>query len=548
LGGCVLVYGTSESGQSTLRHLLYSFAAVVVVSIALITGIILFTSQNQDRVAREDSVHLANSVLAATTRRLADQTLDYAYWDQSVNKLVTTVDLDWADKNIGIYMHKTFGISSSFVLDGNNHPVYAMVQGKRHLADPLAIFQGGLKKLLERARASSLTSVPFPVTGFVKAGDTVHIASASLLAHTAKPIVTNTVLIFTKALDQVALGKLALNYKLEGLRMAVEGAPMLPAAMPLTSTAGARIGLLTWNPNTPGRDMLRWLIPFVVAVFLVFAGIAYIFFVKTRLITTTLGNNLAEIQATQAALKEAKEIAERANNAKSEFLAGMSHELRTPLNSVIGFSSVMEEEIFGPVGHQNYMEYVGAIGDSGKHLLNLVNDILDISKIEAGEMEFEDSEVDVLEIFQASMKIVTPRADQGEINLGLEIARDSPHLKGDRLRLKQILLNLLTNAIKFTPPKGQVKVFASVDDSNAMNWQVTDTGVGISEKDLGRILLPFEQVRGTAAHTHEGTGLGLYLTKSLAEAHGGTLEIDSEVGSGTTVIVKFPPERTICAA
>ena len=511
----------------------------------MVAGITIFTSRSQDQAARQESVHLTKAVLAAVTRRLADQTLDYAYWDQTVNNLITRVDLDWADKNIGIYMHKTFGIASSFVLNAGNRPVCAMIDGKRRTSDPLSMFQAGLDKLLERARAASLTAVPFPVTGFVKAGETIHIASISLLAHKEKPIVTDAILIFTKALDPAALVKMSSNYQLEGLRIAASDEALLPAVLPLTSAAGDRLGFLTWNPKTPGQEMLRWLIPFVVSIFLIFAGIAHIFFRKTQLITTTLSNNLAEIQAAQEALREAKETAEKANKAKSEFLANMSHELRTPLNSVIGFSSVMEEGIFGPLGHENYLEYVGAVQDSGKHLLNLVNDILDISKIEAGEMEFEETVVDVDDLIRASAKIVANSADKAEITLNIDVPENTPHLRGDDLRLKQILLNLLANAIKFTPAEGRVSVSACIDQSNAMTWRIIDTGVGISAKDLPRILKPFEQIRGAVAHTHEGTGLGLYLTKSLTEAHEGTLEIESEVGRGTTVIVRFPSERTI---
>jgi signal transduction histidine kinase len=543
-----LVNGTSESGQSTLRHILYSFAAVVVISIVLVAGITLFTSRSQDRIAIEESVHLTKSVLVAITRRLADQTLDYAYWNQSVNNLVTRADLDWADKNIGIYMHKTFGIASSFVLDADNRSVYSVVGGKRSLSDPLSKFQGGLEKLLERARVASLTTVPFPVTGFVKSRETVHIVSISLLAHTEKPIVTDATLIFTRVLDAAALAKMSRNYQLEDLRLAVSGEALLPAVLPLTSVDGDTLGYLTWTPKAPGQDMLQWLIPFVVFVFLVFAGIAYIFFKKTQLITITLGNNLTEIQATQEALREAKEAAEQASMAKSEFLANMSHELRTPLNAVIGFSSAMEEEVFGPLGHANYREYVGAVKDSGMHLLNLVNDILDMAKIEAGEMEFDELAVDIHDVIHTSARIVANSAIRGNVTLDLDIPENPPQLRGDSLRLKQILLNLLTNAIKFTPPEGRVSVSTGVDQSNAMTWRIVDTGVGISSKDLPRILLPFEQIRGAVGHTHEGTGLGLYLTKSLIKAHGGTLEIESEVGKGTTVTVKFPSERTISPA
>jgi len=544
-GGTYLVDVTSGNRQPTLRYIHYSFAAVVVVSIALVAGITLFTSRSQDRISTEESVHLTKSVMAAITRRLADQTLDYAYWDQTVIKLAATVDLDWADKNIGIYMNKTFGITSSFVLDADNRPLYAMIEGKRRSSNPLSVYQSGLEALVERARAGPRNRIPVPVTGFIKGGQTVHIASVSLLAHTEKPIVTDSILIFTRALDPAALEKIAANYRLDGLRMATGNEALLPAALPLNSPAGGTLGHLTWEPRTPGQDILRWLMPFVVAVFLAFAGIAYIFFRKTQLITTTLENNIAEIQATQEALREAKETAEHANKAKSEFLANMSHELRTPLNSVIGFSQVMEEEIFGSLGDSKYLEYVGAINVSGKHLLSLVNDILDISKIEAGEMELEETAVDVTEIFQASTKIVSQRAEQGGVFVDASIPGNTPFLLGDSLRLKQILLNLLSNAIKFTPPDGKVRVKAGLDEFNAMKWWVADTGVGISPQDLRRVMMPFEQIRGGASYSHEGIGLGLYLTKSLTEVHGGTLKIESEIDKGTTATVRFPPERTI---
>jgi len=255
-------------------------------------------------------------------------------------------------------------------------------------------------------------------------------------------------------------------------------------------------------------------------------------------------SDITELKRIEGNLQGAVAESEFANRTKTEFLAHMSHELRTPLNSVIGFGEMLEKEIFGPLGHSKYQEYAEDIRVSGNHLLKLINEILDISKIESGELDFTEESVDVGEVISFSIRMVTDRSEQAGLTVDLEVPRSLPRIRGDEVRLKQILLNLLSNAVKFTPKGGQVKIEAKVDDRNAMVWKIVDTGVGIAAEDLSRILKPFEQVRENAAQSHEGTGLGLYLTNKLTELHGGALTIESEVGEGTIVTVRFPPERT----
>lgn len=238
---------------------------------------------------------------------------------------------------------------------------------------------------------------------------------------------------------------------------------------------------------------------------------------------------------------------ERHDRFRSEFLANMSHELRTPLNAILGFSGTIKEEIWGPVGHKKYSEYIDDIFDSGQYLLELINDVLDLSAIDAKKLKLKEEKVDLAKVSKAAFRIIKPRADKGEIHLNTNIADDLPLLYADERRVKQILLNLLSNAIKFTPPKGRVSLDIELDHKKALTFKLTDSGIGMSKKELAMAMMSFGQAESTLARVNEGSGLGLPLTKGLLGLHGGTLDIVSYVGKGTTVTVQFPPERSILA-
>ena len=242
--------------------------------------------------------------------------------------------------------------------------------------------------------------------------------------------------------------------------------------------------------------------------------------------------------------------AESANSAKSEFLANMSHELRTPLNAINGFSEIMVGEMFGPLGDRRYKEYCADILASGQHLLALINDILDMSKIEAGKMMLHLETVDVAELAEEAVRLMRNRAETAGLMVSVSASPHLPMIEADQRGLKQILLNLLSNAIKFTPPGGRVIVRAAVVEGAAgprVRLSVTDTGIGIAADDIGRLARPFEQIETQHSKTQQGTGLGLALTKALVELHDGTLAIQSEPGLGTTVSLTLPlraPERS----
>ncbi|MBF0246726.1 MAG: PAS domain S-box protein [Alphaproteobacteria bacterium] len=242
-------------------------------------------------------------------------------------------------------------------------------------------------------------------------------------------------------------------------------------------------------------------------------------------------------------LHAAKEGAEMANRAKSEFLANMSHELRTPLNAVIGFSDIIKHQMFGPVGVGTYLEYAGHIKDSGEHLLNLINDILDVSAIEAGKMELREGEIDIQHVSQSCLRLVGERARKNGLSLLNDVSANLPGLIADERRVKQVIINLLSNAVKFTPKGGEVRLSARMNSRGGLVVAVADTGIGIAQQDMEKVLSPFGQVDSSLARQYEGTGLGLHLTRNLVELHGGHLEIESEVGKGTTVSVHFPPGR-----
>ncbi|WP_028467187.1 PAS domain-containing sensor histidine kinase [Nisaea denitrificans] len=255
------------------------------------------------------------------------------------------------------------------------------------------------------------------------------------------------------------------------------------------------------------------------------------------------GTDITEERDRQAQLLRTIYEADHANRAKSAFLANMSHELRTPLNAIIGFSEILTDQLFGKMQNDRYLEYAKDINDTGQHLLTVLNDLLDISRIEAGFLTLDENVIDVQRMMRSCVRMLNEKISAAALTLSLNLPEDLPALLGDETRLRQVVINLLTNAVKFTPAGGKISASVSIIDDGGLEITVEDTGVGISERDLERVMEPFQQAEQDLSRRYGGVGLGLSLARNLTEMHDGTIKLESEPGVGTLVRVHLPADR-----
>ncbi|MEH6405507.1 MAG: ATP-binding protein [Sneathiella sp.] len=514
--------------EDVYTKLAVPFWALLSFSFLSISALVFFSIHTQNQNSIQSSIHLADAVLKGQNRDLATLIRDYSFWDQAVENIVKKPNLDWADLNIGLYLNEAEGITSSYALDANDAPIYAQIDGIRQQDNPLSRFSGGLEILLERARSGDPTADPSAHLGYLVDNTGIHLAVASVFTdyqvrgEDRFNQQTSSILLLTQRLDDKFLADLSENFLLSDAKV-LRNLTLEPAAsLRLLSPDNHHIATLTWTPERLGDRTLPFMISGIFVVFISMAIIAYFFLKRVSLAA----------QTARGAIESDK--------AKSEFLTNMSHELRTPLNAIIGFSDIMRNQLFGPMGNDKYLNYTSDINAAGDHLLSLINEILDLARIEAGQWDLIIEEVDLNEILLSSLRFINKQALDKNIQLNIETSEDLPRFSSDQRVLKQIILNILSNSVKFTPNGGCITCRTSLTENKNACLLISDTGIGIIEADIPKILKPFGQVTQKNDLYNVGSGLGLPITRKMIVLLGGSFTFQSEVNVGTQVSICLP--------
>lgn len=538
-------------GMSRAQRAGAAVVLLLLIGIGLVVALIQSAARGQDRIAAEKSVELVRAALAMRQSNTAVSVKDYAWWTDAVRHLVDNPDADWAYEHIGRTTYESIGVTLVAVIDVSDGQTVTFFRGELTHIDLSPANVVGLSSLLAAARAAPI-SEPVPISGFVRVGDQVYSVSVAALTVALPEEVRpdekpRSVLVFGRLLDKEAVAAIAADHRIRGLTLVGAEAVGQRTSYQLTTADGTNVGALAWAPERPGNDMIRELIPPVGATIAGLAALSLIIIWQIRAVDRARReneHNLGVIEGANRELIAARDEAQQANRVKSQFLAVMSHELRTPLNAIIGFSEIMQSEIYGPLGDGRYKQYLQDIQSSGDHLLSIINDILDLSKIESGRWELQEEDIDLGRLLTSVRTFVQARVTSSGLSFDCDKAVDLPVLRGDRRALMQILLNLLSNSVKFTPKGGRITLRAELGSDNGLRFTVSDTGIGIAAKDIARALSAFGQVDDSWSRRYEGAGLGLPISRALVRLHGGTLDLTSQPGVGTTVTVHMPPERT----
>lgn len=518
-------------------------ACFVALALAISLGLVFWSAFSQDAVATSERTRLATVAIESTTAALNRIVGDYSRWDDAFDHLAGEVDEEWALNNIQDNLWESFDVGAVYVVQGGR------IKWSHHFSDLAdldltAAGPAGLDLLLDRAGARSSSYVP-PVGGvlrldgrfyFVSAGRIVRFEGGEPAESFAQEMrsldfAAPTFLVFVEPVTEDLLSGLADSFLLYGLHVSSTESEPQGMSYGILSPSGETIGYLHWSVEWPSRMVITSVLP---GILIVLVGILLLSFFAARALR----------KSTNAAF-EARNRAMLSERVKTEFLRRMSHELRTPLNAIIGFSDIMIAEFGSSRGLDKYVSYAADINEGGQRLLAVINDMLDISKIDSGQYEITEQEVDIAGLLRACSALSSGWPIAGGKMFAVEIAGSLPELWADSRVVRQIVLNLLSNAMKFTPSGGLVTLRCFESAIEGIVVEIEDTGIGISAAELPNLGKAFHQAERTLVRKHEGSGLGLALVQAFVGMHQGRLEISSQEGVGTKARVIFPASRIV---
>lgn len=535
-------------GQPGARRIGLTIPVVglIIGMTAAVLAVAWFAARAQDRQAVNAMRHTVRSVIESNRRELGGWVSDYAYWDSFVENVVLTPDPIWIEDNIGRYAQENLDVDVTLVVDGSNEPYVVSMTEEADLGPSLTPLPASLVGLARSARqaAGPVDQRPSPQGAYVLIDTRVFIAVASVAkweAETALPVRKGgpVVLLYLREIDQVMLAEFANDYMVQNLSLVV-GEHEVADGLALFGPDGELVAELVWQSPSPGTAFFRTLaVPMLAVVLIAAFSLAWII----RRIRATVDQILAAHQALNErteALRLARDEADRANRAKTEFLAQMSHDLRTPLNAILGFSEVIALQTFGsdPAAAERYRGYARQIHTGGDQLRTLIDSILDVARLDAGSYDLHRETLSLDSEIAACLSLMGTAFESKALTVkapptGLSVTVDQG-------ALGQILMNLVGNAAKYTDAGGAITVAGDSCELGTVII-VSDTGRGMSEADMARAFDLFTRggsILGVAGA--EGSGLGLSIVKRLVDLHGGSVRLESELGVGTTVTVLLP--------
>jgi len=532
----------------TLWPLLVGICLLFAGGIAAVIVASWLAGREADAIATRQSIDQVERVLDARVESLVTTNLDWAYWNEAIEKFVLHPDVAYADENLGTYGRDSLGLHAQFVIDPADQPIFAYRDGEPVAADVAARWVAELAPLIARARSDfsdkPVGEKPVPVAAYFELDGQLVIVSASAMAPEAgsDPIdwPQPAVLVFMEAMDSVTLQAVGEAAGVQGLHPVALDSPAREQIL-LRGLQGDPVRALAFDLRLPSATIFDELRPMQIAIGLLLLCIGGL--IAHRLLQLA-ARYQHEREVHEDALSRAMLDATAASHAKSQFLANMSHEIRTPLNGVIGYAEMLKLGYLGALNPKQ-SEYVSSIETAGRHLLALLQDVLDLAKIEAGREDLEESEVEVESIVAKAVTLVTPRARESMVAIVVESGAPA-RLRVDNRRVLQMLLNLLSNAIRFTPPGGTVRINWGRKAEGNFTISVIDSGPGIPEAELSLVTEPFHRPADSRPDArYESNGLGLPLTSRLARLHGGKLVLVNAPTGGLIATLQFPKSRDL---